>query len=625
MARKKTRKAAHKRLTTRTADRKARQPVGLAEQGNPIVEDLITNLDALLVLRQYDAAWDLSQTILERRPLWVSAQTRLAEIAWQTCRLDTAEHTLRSILSQEPGHPVSRLALLRLLLLGGRLDEARPLVQHLADSTIFDHDPALALELTIVSDQLTGSGSDQQAKILDLVHRHMRQQAAASGYFKHLVAATQALCGDSNQARLGWQSISGLAAEDWIVKRNLQDMANPANQRLGPFIFKLADLLPDNCIFLVPKQARPLELHHELAIDKILAAIRTRAAPLVRGLGRCLMLYGDPIECDCFMRRLVGPWLPELLDYFRDIGQQQLAGERRQVIMRSLDHASMRWGCGHEPAGDPAEPPVFMDWTIIREPFQHNEQFDRQFEQAYRAWEDGDNIRATQSYTGLLKHYPDEPSIWQNLRVCLSAQGNQVEVDRLGQEMQQRFPYYIHVQLEQAARFHKNGDTDKAWRILHGQLARQIFHANDLRHVMRAAVDFNFSEERYADALSWLEVWKRFEREPECMKPYEPLTAISAFKQLIERNTGRRRKNQAEKAAAGRREQRSQSGIPSSRKQQDQLAAAKRLEGQNQSASTDAPAEASRTSRASNASNASRTAHAKDAMDAEADPQLPLF
>jgi len=241
---------------------------------------------------------------------------------------------------------------------------------------------------------------------------------------------------------------------------------------------------------------------------------------------------------------MAGPWTPELDSFFLDqVGAEDIPALRR----RNLAHLLASTGIGKEDFCVPDEPDlegISIHWDAMED----SPRFQQLYEKAFRAHKEKHYQEAVDGYAALLKTDDDKPAVWQNLCHALIQLGNTTEVERLTSRMKDRFPYYLHVQVEAARQLHAQGRHGQAWRIVHGLLSRDNYHGDDLRILMQLCVDLFMTEKRYSVAARYLKAWRGFEIEEERLYPYVVLDTLNAIEGLRSKFE-QRGKRRAAKAA----------------------------------------------------------------------------
>jgi tetratricopeptide (TPR) repeat protein len=493
-----------------------------------------------------DDAKKTVERALVDRPGWLPALRIRAKIAWDICDFDTAHETWsRAAESGERAEHRTMEAFA--LILEGRENQAVPIVDALLGLASMKPDPASFLQLLIAA----GKGAEAYRVFGPLVSSTMKEEDI-TGYFVHLAAGMALIAGDEARAAKLWRRVKDGPFAD-IARENLRELKHQPEVRIGPFLFRLIDLVPRACRTALESVSMEHAWEYELGIDRVLGIVRTRAPGLMKGLGRMLLRYGDLPSLRYFVRRLVCPWFPELDSWLlEETRSADIPPARRTLIEHEVAGAGLLASAGRMP-----EEPKLSRWIISREPHTSFGKARQWNEKGFDCFRRADWKAALACFRSLTEMEPDDPAGWNNLRYALEKLGRNDEVDRLGLEMAIHFPAYIQTQVSQARKFAAAGNAARALRILDGLLARDHFHPQDLRLVLHAELDIHLANGDRIKAARYLDIWESFETDTELLEPYVLLRIVSGFDRMRERYEKRERN----KAAKIREKMESQAAI----------------------------------------------------------------
>jgi Putative Zn-dependent protease, contains TPR repeats len=473
----------------------------------------------LLVGREDEALRGVA-AVLSERPLWIPALEERALLAWDACRFDEAESAFRDLLGVDSRSLSALAGLIRLLVLLDRPAEAAPYASRLIEPEVFDPESIQCLEAAVLARAQAKAGFSSDG----------------NPYLAHLSAALSAMRGDESAAKRLW-SVGDDSRVDELRELNLDDLGLEPALRRGPFVLRLIDLVPTSCKMptLVGDTKNEIEVEH--AIDAMIGALRTKAGALVPGLVKVLFALGDPTSIKILVERILVPWFPDLDDFVLRQSRDEALPEPRRGLVRSFLEAS---AIGAAFRSKEKETVALKAWNVSWDAMELPSPLQSDNEHAFVLLKSEDYQSAAKLYRSLLLAAPYEPSLKNNLRYALDKMGHKEEVALLAAEMRRESPGYIPLQIEESRELLNSGDADRANRILDGLLARDSFHGDELRSVLKARIDIYLHEEKIDNALSWYEIWRKIEIDEDKLLDYPMLAMMVNLKRLETRRRPRK-------------------------------------------------------------------------------------
>jgi len=464
-----------------------------------------------VLLGRTDEAARTVAMILSERPLWTPALQAKAETAWDSCRLEEAGLAYASLLKAEPDSAAGILGIVRLLLITGQTEEAEKYLPLLLSGSTFRFDPVLTMELLLIARKTKAISKDLLEKI-----KNASESGRAPGYFQHLAAALFLARGDEKSARKLWKLTQNSDVAAFLGNSNLDDLKKKPEERFGPFVLRLVDLVPASCKMASMEHANTSGLALENSIDRLCAAIRTDIPQALQGLGRIIVHCGDDASVRALLDRIVNPWFPELDDFFAGLLSDELLSEGRKRYLAEHLLSAPTSGSVH-----------INSWDISWEPLEDEDNISTLHRKGFEALSSKRWEHAIKYYREIISTSLDNAPAWNNLRIACENIGDKKEAERLGREIRLRFPWYLLLQVEEALNLSHIGEHRRAHRILDGILARSAFHGDALRSVVSAKIDIFIKQKNLEAATTWLKLWEKFEIDKSRLERYIFLKLIN--------------------------------------------------------------------------------------------------
>lgn len=186
-------------------------------------------------------AREVAMALYTAQPHFTAALNNFATAAWMDGDYAEAEAASRKVLAAHPENVHALAGLIRLLVLTGRLEEARELATRLKASTAPASERwlAMALALTYLGDDEGVLWAYEQEKREGSLHGQ-----PMGARLRHLAAVAAMRKGDSRRARRLWEKALEEQPELESARLNLEALDLPAPLRAVPWAVELEGWLP---------------------------------------------------------------------------------------------------------------------------------------------------------------------------------------------------------------------------------------------------------------------------------------------------------------------------------------------------------------------------------------------
>lgn len=287
--------------------------------------------NALLERGDLREARRLAERLLKRKPDCLPSLNNVSQLYWMEGMADRAVAAAQQVLSIEPDNPHALSNLARYHFLAGRPADARDVAERL--KRVANEAP----ERWVKQAEAMAFLGDDDA-VLQAYQRGRAQGSAANrAVLHHLAAVVHARRGDEEAARSLWRSALDLDPALELATQNLEDLALPRQERLGPWAMTLGAWLSDRAL-------RDLDAVFDAMRDRGPGGARTAARqylkkhPELTALLPHLVHRGDPVGRELAVRLAAGARSPECmaaLRQFLDMGRGP--ADLREEARRALD------------------------------------------------------------------------------------------------------------------------------------------------------------------------------------------------------------------------------------------------------------------------------------------------
>lgn len=464
---------------------------------------------ALLGAGDHERVVTVGRELLRRVPDFTPAMNNVAVSSYELGRIDEAFAHSRRVLELRPDNPHALSKLAQWLFLGGRGEEAAPLLERLRDCRS-NHEDIWVCK----AEALAMFGDDQG--VLEALRG--AEEAGVAGLpspsmatLHHLAAVAAARQGDERRARRLWQRALEVIPDLNVARDNREELDRPAAERNPPWFFETRCWITQRTF-------------NDLG-DALTRCSASRSAsvaiegfvsrhPEVAALVPHLLDRGDPNAVELavqFARQAQTPALNEALrayafgrrgpdrlrfeamSHLSTIGvipsdpvQMWLRGKWSEVEPLAFDVTQ-------EPI-DPGYGPPASDWST----------------EAYEALQSDDGERAEILLRKCLTLVGERPWLLNNLAAALLIQGRDDESVSLTRRVQEQWPDYFFGRIALTHELLRDDKVAEAEDVLHELCRRKRrLHTTEFSALCHAQVRLLLRSKKFEGAEMWMGMWER--------------------------------------------------------------------------------------------------------------------
>ena len=461
-------------------------------------------VQTLIARHQPQRAREAAEKLLAWQPDFVPGWNNLSLALFYLGDVAGAVAASRRVLETEPENYQALSNLIRCLALSDRREEALELVARLkaAQSDNVDLFVKKAEALSILSDDeglLKLFAEAESSRPL-----HLSQDAS----LLHYAATAAARLGDETRADELWRRALKLDPGLQTARENLDDLAEPPEQREGPWSFSLPNLCPQAWLErLRPRQGRA---GREAFRGQLRRALEQN--PQIIAAAPAALEVGDPLTRDLFIGLAADTGASQLLESLKTfaLGQRGSYGSRT----RALQFLNRK---GLLPPG-----PVRMwhngQWREIEMlSFEisgeartaHSPDVTRLADEARAAMNRGEFEASERLWRQALELEPDKPDLLNNLATAIRQQGQKDEANALLDDLLRQHPDYLFARVNGAHRLVDEGKFEEAHELLKPLQKRGHLHLSEFFALAGAWINVLVSQGKPEGARPWMAMWEQ--------------------------------------------------------------------------------------------------------------------
>lgn len=486
--------------------------MGLSDEDGLEIAILHEQGQAYLEQRDYKAARQAENQVLERHPEFLSAQNNLSLIHWMEGDSEGAIATARAVLEKQPDNIHALSNLIRFLCMTGDIEAASAYREPIkaSNAAAWDGWTKKVEGLTYLADDASVVEMWEAAQ-----EANSDQEIHANPLFHHLVAVALARTGNTQKAIAEWQKTLRREPGFSLAQENLNNIRLPIALRHGAWPFHLDNWLsPSISLDLRQTLDRQLGSRQEGKLIPALRDFLQRHPELMTILPR-LLERGGPQGQEFALGLTEQLKTPELLNLVKDFALGQngpdqmryraaiLAAEAKLI---SKDKVTL-WLQGEW------REIILLAYQFREEPLvKHAKAVSELLQPALRLLHENTPTAAAEAEALLnqaLELEPEAPDLLNNLSIALQQQGQLDACRALLGDIVTRFPDDVFASASLAKLHLLDENIEAAEALLQPFLSRDQFHFMEFSAFSDAYLELLLAKKLKEGAQGWLEIWEK--------------------------------------------------------------------------------------------------------------------
>jgi tetratricopeptide (TPR) repeat protein len=453
---------------------------------------------------KYADARRVAAQLLSRWPKFVAAHNNVAEAWAREGNLAQAAAATRQALAVMPDNAHALAALVKLLVLDGKADEARQTAARLKALPVQNPDNRVKIAEVL---SLLGDDEGVLAVWAAAEQEGFRLMDYHLAYLHHLAAVAAYRRGDERHARELWARCLRAAPNFIHASECIDDLDQPVGRQNGPYACPLEVILAATVQAEIRRrfsEVRGIALATKFRDD---ARRFLQQSPQVHGAMPMLLERGDPLGRRTALILAATARTPQTLAMLRAFALSQNGPDRLRIqaaqalagTEQSLGAEARLWLKGEWRAFRLVESVISSDPTGAKLPGRA----DKLLARGHAAMQGGDAAEAEALFRQALAVVPDSPSLVYNLAHAIIAQGRQGEGEEMLRDVAAKHPDYLFGALARARQLVEQGELDEAEALIGPTQKRPVLHVTEFVALAIARIELALARRQTEVARDW--------------------------------------------------------------------------------------------------------------------------